>query len=326
MVSEKFGDIYAKIENYGIIPEIKINEADKAVPLAEALALGGLNIAEIISETDCAVKAMKKISAVFPDMLLLSGNIFTLDQLISAVDSGAKAIILPELNENLIGYCINNNIAVIPACSCAGDIEKALAFGIDVVKFIPSEADVGLDMLKELSAAYPNVGFIPSGAIINEDNFIDYLLNKSVIACGLPFPAEEEFIRKNEFDRIRDLATQAVQKMLGFDLAHVVINCENAEQAERDSSKIESLFGLKKTDAGASIANADILHFMKSRSYGKNGQIAICSNFIDRAVFYLKESRKEFIDESARFDGEGNLTSVFLDNIIGGFAIKLVRK
>jgi len=137
---------------------------------------------------------------------------------------------------------------------------------------------------------------------------------------------KEEYIKNNEFEKIRELTENAVQKILGFDLAHVVINCENTEQAERDSGKIESIFGLKTRDAGASVTNADILHFMKSKSYGKNGQIAICSNFIDRAVFYLKEAKKEFIDESARFDGDGKLTSIYLDNIIGGFAIKLVRK
>ena len=160
----------------------------------------------------------------------------------------------------------------------------------------------------------------------NEDNLVSYLSRESVMACATDFIVKEEYVNNGEFDKIRDSATRLIQKMLGFDLAHVVINCENTEQADRDASKIESIFGLKKADAGTSISNADILHFMKSKSYGKNGQIAMCSNFIERAVFYLKEAKKEFIDESARFDGEGNLTTIYLDNIIGGFAIKLVRK
>jgi 2-dehydro-3-deoxyphosphogluconate aldolase/(4S)-4-hydroxy-2-oxoglutarate aldolase len=114
--------------------------------------------------------------------------------------------------------------------------------------------------------------------------------------------------------------------MLGFDLAHVVMNCENAEQAEQSASKIESIFGFEKNDAGTSISTAGIIHFMKSRSYGKNGQIAVSSNFIDRAVFHLKESGKQFIDESARFNNKGELTSIYLDSLIGGFALKLVPK
>ena len=114
--------------------------------------------------------------------------------------------------------------------------------------------------------------------------------------------------------------------MLGFDLAHVVINCENSEQAERDAGKIEAIFGFEKTDTGPSFSNADILHFTKQRSYGKNGQIAIRSNFIDRAVFYLKQAGRQFIEDSARYDDDGKLSSIYLDNIVGGFAIKLVRE
>ena len=325
MIYEKFRDIYSKINNYGIIPVIKIEDAGKAVPLAEALAFGGLNIAEITFRTECAAEAIKKISAAFPDMLLAAGTVLTVEQVKSAVDSGAQVIISPGFSENIVSYCMKNNLIVIPGCSSAGDIERALSMGIDVVKFFPAEASGGLDMLKALSAPYSQVKFIPTGGI-TENNLVDYLSHKSVLACGGSFMVKEEYIRNSEFDKIRDLTTNTVQKMLGFDLAHVVINCENTEQAERDSSKIESIFGLKKTDAGASVTNADILHFMKSRSYGKNGQIAICSNFIERAVFYLKEAKKEFIDESARFDSDGKLIWIYLDNIVGGFAIKLVRK
>ena len=227
MTAEKF----ERIKNYGIIPVIKISEIDKAVPVAQALISGGLNIAEINPATDCAAKAAKKISAAFPDMLLL----------------------IEENNFNLTE---------------------------------------------------------------------EQMKTESIETLNIP----EEYIINREFDKIKELAASEVRKMLGYDLAHLVINCENTEQAERDSSKIESLFGLKKSDAGTSIANADILHFMKSKSYGKNGQIAICTNFIERAVFYLKEAKKEFIEESARFDEEGNLISIYLDNIVGGFAIKLVRK
>ncbi|MCL1858179.1 MAG: bifunctional 4-hydroxy-2-oxoglutarate aldolase/2-dehydro-3-deoxy-phosphogluconate aldolase [Oscillospiraceae bacterium] len=325
MARKKLGAIYSKIKNYGIVPVIKIDEADNAVPLAEALALGGLNIAEITFRTECAAEAIKKIAGAFPDMLLAAGNVLTLEQVKSAVDSGAKIIVSPGLNENVVFYCVKNNIPVIPECANAGDIEKALSAGIDIVKFFPAEESGGLDMLKALSEPYPNVRFIPTGGI-TENNLVDYLMHKSVLACGGSFMVKEEYIKNGEFDKIRDITVCIVQKMLGFDLAHLVINCENAEQAERDAGKIESIFGFEKKDSGASVSNADILHFMKNRSYGRDGQIAICSNFIERAVFYLKEAKKEFIDESARFDADGRLTSIYLDNIISGFAIKLVRK
>ena len=325
MPTEKFSEIYAKIKNYGILPVIKIEDADKAVPLAEALALGGLNTAEVTFRTDCAAQAIKNISGAFPNMLIAAGTVLNIEQVKSAVDSGAKVIVTPGFNDKVVSYCVENKILIIPGCAKPSDIEKALDMDINVVKFFPAEASGGIEMIKALSAPYSQVKFVPTGGI-NENNLADYLALKSVIACGGSFMVKEEYINSGEFDKIRELTANAVQKMLGFALAHVVINCENAEQAERDSGKIESIFGLKKKDEGTYIANADILHFPKSKSYGRGGQIAICSNSLDRAVFYLKEAGRQFIEESARFDDNGKLSSIYLDNIIGGFALKLVRK
>jgi len=213
--------VHSEIENYGILPEIRIDDARCAVSVAQALRSAGLNLAKITGETKETEKAARNISAAFPDMLLFADAL---------------------------------------------DITDIKVLHID-------EAD----------------------------------------------------IHGGHFDKIRDFAAGAVRQMLGFDLAHVVINCENSEQAERDSGKIESIFGFERTDAGATFSNAGILHFTKQKSYGKNGQIAIRSNCIERAIFYLRQNGRDFIEESARYDEEGRLTSIYLDNIIGGFAIKLVR-
>jgi 2-dehydro-3-deoxyphosphogluconate aldolase/(4S)-4-hydroxy-2-oxoglutarate aldolase len=114
--------------------------------------------------------------------------------------------------------------------------------------------------------------------------------------------------------------------MLNFEFSHVVVNCENSEQAEQYSGKIESLFGMRKKDEGISVANAGALHFMKNKSYGRNGQIAVSTNFMDRAVFYLKKAKQDLIEESARYGKNGELVSIYLDTMIGGFAFKLVKK
>jgi len=125
---------------------------------------------------------------------------------------------------------------------------------------------------------------------------------------------------------MKNLTEQEIQNMLGFDLAHIGINSENEERADNDSSKIEYLFGFKKSDGGTYISNANILHFMKEKNYGKNGHIAISTNLIEYAVFYLKAKQIEFIEESARYDEKGRLSSIYLDTMVGGFALRLVRK
>jgi len=319
MMSEKFSDIFLKIKNFGIVPTAKVEDAANAPPLARALIGGGLSIAEIRLETDYAVRAIHRISDILPDMLLIAGGVVNDAQIKSAVESGANVISVARgAGSGLIAYCVKNDIPAIAECATAKDIEKALRAGTDVV-------GVTTDAHKKFSAGYPDVKFIIRGEITGE-NLADYLMREGVIACGSSLMCEEEYISGREFAKIKSLSSGLVYKMLGFDFSHIVINCENSEQADQYSSKIESIFGLPKTDEEFSVSNAGIMRFMKSKSYGKNGQIALSTNFIDRALFYLKASGKEFIDESSRFGENGELLSIYLDSIIGGFAFKLVSK
>jgi len=326
MSSEKFGDIFSRIKNFGIIPVLKIEEAEKAVFLAEAVYAGGLSIAEISLETDCVFESIKNIAKAMPEMLLAAGNVLTVEQAVSAAHAGADLIISIGFDGKIAAYCAENNIMLIPCCSNDDDIDKALSVDIDVVKILFPGINGGIGKLNVLSKKYPQVKFILSGDKINENNLVDCLSQKPVIACGASFIFSEEDIRLGDFEKIKNLTAKTVHIMLGYDLAHVVMNCENSEQADSYSSKIASIFGFERTDSVNFISTAGFLHFMKNKSYGKNGQIAVSTNFMDRAVFYIIESGKYFINESARYDDNGELTSIYLDSIIGGFAIKLVLK
>jgi len=318
-------NIYSRIKNYGIIPEVKIKEAANAVPLAETLVSVGLDIAEIDLGVQYAERSIQRIADIYPDMLLVAGNAATEDQVKSAIDSGAKAVASLGPFKNAAAYCVKNGIPAIVECENAKDIKKAADAGAEAVKCVVADNNAGMEKLNKLTSEYPGLKFVLRGEI-TENNLADCLLCEGAIACGMSVICEENEIAAREFGKIKYLASRAIYKMLGFEFAHVVINCENTEQADRDSSKVESIFGLKKTDGENSVSNAGILHFTKHRSYGKNGQIALSTNFMDRAVFYLKKGGKEFIDESARFNEKDELVSVYLDSIIGGFAFKLINK
>ncbi|MCL1792763.1 MAG: hypothetical protein FWG34_02730 [Oscillospiraceae bacterium] len=292
-MAQNFDPVYKEIENYGIIPIIKTEDAEIALAAAKALSAGGLNVAEMIFETEKAEKAAEKIIAALPGTLLVAGGAKSKKQAKGAADSGAKAIITDGFDAKMAECCENLGIPLLIKIKNAEETKKM-----------------------------PEAKFIVDSA--NPDDFAKHLSNKALLACSIDIIPQEAYA--GGFGEIKKLAAHAVQKMLGYDLAHVGINCENAEQAERDSGRVEAIFGLEKTDAGATFSNADILHFTKQRSYGKNGQIAISANFIDRALFYLKQAGRQFIEESARYDEQGILASIYLDNIIGGFAIKLVRR
>ena len=312
-------EIYSRIEKYGIIPTVKLHDENAAAPLAEALASAGLDIAEIDLEIGQAARSIRKIAGNFPDMLIIAGGAATEDQVKSAVDSGAKIIAARGPVKNAALYCVKNNIPIIIECGTPEEIKKAADAGVKIILW-PFAKN------KTPAPKYPGVKYVLRGGVITGGELPELLLCDDVIACEVSHICEESFISAREFGRIKNLASGLIYKMLGFDFSHVVINCENGEQAEQYAGKIESIFGLAKTDGENSVSNAGILEFMKAKSYGRNGQIAFSTDFMDRALFYLKKNGKEFIEESARFGENGEMLSIYLDSIIGGFAFKLVNK
>ncbi len=317
-------DIYQKIYETGIIPVIKIDDAENAVPLAKALIDGGLPAAEITFRTAAAADAIKAITTAYPDMVVGAGTVLTTEQADAAKAAGAQFIVSPGLNPKIVKYCQEIGVPIIPGCSNPSDIEAAIELGLDTVKFFPAEAAGGLPMLKAMAAPYGNIKFMPTGGL-GENNILNYLAFDKIIACGGSFMVKDEYIKNKEFDKIRVLTENAVKLMLGFKIKHVGINAENADEA-MTIAKMFAPFGLEVKDGNSSIfLNSDI-EVMKSKYYGKNGHIAIETNSIKRAEAYLKTKGLKFIEESKKFDAKGNYKAVYIDADFGGFAVHLVQK
>ncbi len=317
-------DLYQKLYETGIIPVIKIDDAENAVPLAKALIDGGLPAAEITFRTAAAADAIKAITQAFPDMLVGAGTVLTPEQADAAKAAGAQFIVSPGLNPKVVKHCIDIGIPMLPGCSNPSDIEAAIELGLDVVKFFPAEAAGGLPMLKAMAAPYGNIRFMPTGGL-NENNILNYLSFDKIIAYGGSFMVKDEYIKNKEFDKIKSLTENAVKLMLGFKIKHVGINSENAEQAMA-IAKTFAPFGLELKDGNSSIfLNSDI-EIMKTKFYGKLGHIAIETNFIKRAEAYLKSKGLKFIEESKKIDAKGNYKAVYIDADFGGFAVHLLQK
>ena len=175
-------DVLKEIYQIGIVPVIALEDAKDAQPLAKALIDGGLPCAEVTFRTAAAEESIAIMTAEYPDMLVGAGTVLTTEQVDRAVAAGAKFIVSPGLNPEVVKYCIGKNIPICPGCSNPSDIEQAIALGLDVVKFFPAEAAGGLAMIKAMSAPYVNMKFMPTGGI-NASNLNDYLGFKKVIAC-----------------------------------------------------------------------------------------------------------------------------------------------
>ena len=318
-------DIFERLYSFGLVPVIKITDKEKAVPLANALADGGLNCAEITFRTACAKEAIAEITKALPDMLVGAGTVLTPEQVDEAMEAGAKFIVSPGLNPRVVKYCIEKNIPILPGCATPSEVEQAIELGLKAVKFFPAEAAGGLNMIKSMSAPYGNIKFMPTGGI-NEENMLAYLSFDKIIACGGSFMVKDALIDAGNFDEITRLTKNAVMKMLGFKLAHVGINCENKDEATKAAKLLCTLFGLEYKEGNSStFAGADF-ELMHAPYLGKNGHIAISTNFAARAKAYLAKQGIEFNEDTAKYDAKGNLKVIYLKDEICGFAIHLVEK
>ena len=204
-------DIFLKLQQLAVIPVIKITDTSKSIPLAKALVDGGLACAEVTFRTSNAAEAIQNITqAMGDDIFVGAGTVLTVKQVDDAVSAGAKFIVSPGLNPDVVRHCQNKNIPVLPGVCTPTEIEQALSLGLDVLKFFPAEAAGGLNMIKALSAPYGDVLFVPTGGI-DTNNLASYLSFKKVLACGGSWMVKEEFIDSGDFTRITNLTREAAQ-------------------------------------------------------------------------------------------------------------------
>lgn len=203
-------EVLERIKEMGIVPVVVIDDVKNAIPLAKALCEGGLPCAEVTFRTDAAEEAIRIMAEQFPDMLIGAGTVLTIDQVDRAVAAGAKFIVSPGLNPNIVKYCVDKGILITPGCMSPSDIEIALENGLEVVKFFPAEPAGGLKMIKAIAAPYVNMKFMPTGGI-NIKNVKEYLLYDRIVACGGSWMVKDSLMKSGEFDKITELVKEAVQ-------------------------------------------------------------------------------------------------------------------
>ncbi|MBR6046197.1 MAG: bifunctional 4-hydroxy-2-oxoglutarate aldolase/2-dehydro-3-deoxy-phosphogluconate aldolase [Ruminococcus sp.] len=201
-----------QLERTGIIPVVVLDDAKDALPLAKALCEGGLPAAEITFRTAAARESIAVIASECPDMVVGAGTVLTCKQADEAFAAGAKFIVAPGLNPEVVGHCRELGVPMLPGCSSATDIEAALALGLTEVKFFPAEQLGGLRMIKALAAPYTGVRFMPTGGL-NAGNIAPYLEERCIIACGGSFMVSRELIAGGEFERIRSMSEKASSLM-----------------------------------------------------------------------------------------------------------------
>jgi len=317
-------EILKELSLIGLIPVTTVEKSDDAVEISRTLAENGISCIEITLRTEAGLDSIKSIAENCPGVVVGAGTVLTVQQVEQVMERGAKFIVSPGLNPDVVSYCIDNDILVIPGVATPSDIEKALSLGIDTVKLFPAEALGGVKYLKAVVAPYQNIlKLVPTGGL-NTQNYLEYLNIPQVIACGGSWLTPSDAIKEKNYHKMANLANMAIKQILGFKLHHVGLNHASEESAKKASDFFASLFDFAVHDGTGSFMLASQFEFMKSKFAGDNGHIAIGTNSIPRAVYYLNKKGIQIVPDK-QIVKNGKLISVYLDMSISGFAVHLVQ-
>ena len=203
-------EILQKVQELGVVPVVVLNNAKDAAPLAKALCEGGLPCAEVTFRTEAAEESIRIMASEFPQMLIGAGTVLTTEQVDRAVAAGAKFIVSPGFDPEIVDYCLAKDILVLPGCITPSEVAQALKRGLEVIKFFPAEQFGGVATIKALAAPYTNMRFMPTGGI-SAKNLPDYLGFNKIVACGGSWMVKGDMIEAGEFDKIKELTKEAVE-------------------------------------------------------------------------------------------------------------------
>ena len=202
--------IIEQLSSYGVVPVVVLNRAEDAKPLAEALCKGGLPCAEVTFRTEAAEESIRIMAQEFPEMMVGAGTVLTIEQVDRAVAAGAKFIVSPGFDPEIVDYCISKEIPVLPGCITPSEVAQAVKRGLEVVKFFPAEQFGGVATIKALAAPYTQMKFMPTGGV-NAKNLESYLSFKKIVACGGSWMVKGDLIDAKEFGKIEEMTREAVE-------------------------------------------------------------------------------------------------------------------
>ena len=201
--------LISQIEEKKLVPVVKLDRVEDAVPLAQALCDGGLPVAEVTFRTEAAYDSIKSMKRAFHDMIVGAGTVVNVEQAKKALDAGSSFIVSPGFSRPVVEFAIDHNVLVLPGTCTPTEIMAAMEYNLKIVKFFPAKQYGGLDTIKALAAPFPSVRFMPTGGI-SAANLLEYLAFPKIIACGGSWMVKDTYINEGRFDEIKNLTAEAV--------------------------------------------------------------------------------------------------------------------
>lgn len=308
------------IEKVGILPLVNVKDPGKAVPIASALAKGGVPVVEVTLRDKTALESLSNISKSCPETLVGAGTVKSVEQAEAAIAAGARFIVSPGVNPETIKYCREKGIVIIPGATTATELELGVSLGLNVFKFFPADIAGGMPAIKALRGPFSDVRFVPTGGV-SFDNMKVYVEDPSVLAVGGSFMTPLNVVDACDWDAITKIAERAVDVSLGFAMGHVGINCNSVDEANTTALWFNERFGLKPREIDISFFAGSAVEAMKKPSFGEHGHIGVACNSIVRAMYQLERRGLKF--RFFKKNSEGNIIAAYLEEEVGGFAVHL---
>ncbi len=192
-----------------VVPLVQADDPAIAVSTSQALAAGGLQVAEVVLRTDRALECLRAVADEVPDMIAGAGTVLSAEQAHAALAHGAKFIVSPGLDDGVVAVAREHGVPVYPGTMTPTEVQRAFNLGLDTVKFFPASIAGGLPALKALASVFRTMKFMPTGGV-GPDNLADFLAVPAVLACGGSWLTPADAIEAGDYDKIRTLAAEAV--------------------------------------------------------------------------------------------------------------------
>lgn len=319
-------DALERIGLTGLVPVVVLEKAEDAVMATRALLDAGIDIMEITLRTDAALQAIAAIRTAYPEVLVGAGTVLSLEKAREAVAAGAQFIVSPGFNADIVQWCLEHNIPVTPGCVTPTEIDRALSYGLKILKFFPADIFGGLKACAAFNGPFgpQGVKFIPTGGV-NNDNLADFADKPYIHAVGGSWLCGKDDIAIHNFKKITDTAAKAIDILLGFEFAHMGVNGTSEEDSLRTVRTLETAFKLTPKYGNSSNFAGPAIEVTKEAGLGKYGHIAIRVNNMERALYYLKKRGFTADENTAKYKGN-KMNAIYLTEEIGGFAVHLLQK
>lgn len=318
-------NVLDQIAGIGILPVIRVDALRDALPLAAALKAGGIPALEVTVRSEAAYDAIDAIARHDADMLVGAGTILSPEMADRAQQAGAKFLVSPHFDRELVLHCRSLGLPIVPCCTTGAEIGAAYSLGLRVVKFFPAAPSGGADAIRLLAGPFPDVRFVPTGGV-DFSNLASYLRLDAVAACGGSFMARAELISEGRWAEITALCRKAVAASLGFAFARVELYAADAAQAGEDARTLSALFGWPMQETARELSVSDAVALVKTAPSAARGALCVFTHSPARALVWLREQGVAVRTATIRLDGRGRPVSFCLERTIGGFDIRILHR